>query len=151
MFDHSELVLLRGNNTSGDILGKTHIRYFTEYWLWEIRLIMNLKIDLDNQKFDYFLIDQGYQPMPAIIYQDNQSSIALIKKGSPGSMRSRHIGIRYFWLHEQCEREIVEIVYLSTKLMGAANILTKPVVGSQSIVERDELTNWDKMYAMGTR
>ena len=151
MFDHSELVLLRGNNTSGDILGKTHIRYFTEYWLWEIRLIMNLKIDLDNQKFDYFLIDQGYQPMPAIIYQDNQSSIALIKKGSPGSMRSRHIGIRYFWLHEQCEREIVEIVHLSTKLMGAANILTKPVVGSQSIVERDDLTNWDKMYAMGAR
>ena len=89
--------------------------------------------------------------MPAIIYQDNQSSIALIKKGSPGSMRSRHICILYFWLHEQCEREIVEIVYLSTKLMGAANILTKPVVGSQFIVERDDLTNWDKMYAMGAR
>ena len=109
--------------------------------------------DLANQsiKLRNFLIDQGYQPMPAIIYQDNQSSIALIKKGSPGSMRSRHIGIRYFWLHEQCEREIVEIVYLSTKLMGAANILTKPVVGSQFIVERDDLTNWDKMYAMGAR
>ena len=102
--------------------------------------------DLANQsiKLRNFLIAQGYQPMPAILYQDNQSAIALINKGSPGSMRSRHIGIRYFWLHEQCEREIVEIIYLSTKLMGAANILTKPVVGSQFIVERDDLTNWNK-------
>ena len=53
-----------------------------------------------------FIIAQGYETGPAVIYQDNLSCMALIKRGGPGSERSRHINIR-------------------------ANVLTKPVQGAQ--------------------
>jgi hypothetical protein len=48
-----------------------------------------------------WLIAQGYEMGPATIYQDNMSCMALIKRGSPASERSRHIDIRYFWLKEK--------------------------------------------------
>jgi hypothetical protein len=44
-----------------------------------------------------FLKSQGYDIGPAVLYQDNQSTIALIKKGYPTSGRSRHINIRFFF------------------------------------------------------
>ncbi len=93
-----------------------------------------------------FLIAQGYPERPAILYQDNMSAIALIKKGKSGSMRTRHICIRYYWLHEQCEIGTTMIVYKPTGDMGAANILTKAVVGGQFIVERQAITNWNTSY-----
>ena len=89
-----------------------------------------------------FLIAQGYEEKPAILYQDNMSAIALIKKGKSGSMRTRHIDIRYYWLTERCEEGIVVIVYMPTEQMGAANILTKAVLGGQFVVERQAITNW---------
>mmetsp|Transcript_9589 Transcript_9589/g.9388 ORF Transcript_9589/g.9388 Transcript_9589/m.9388 type:complete len:153 (+) Transcript_9589:452-910(+) len=48
-----------------------------------------------------FIIAQGYEVGPAIIYQDNMSCMALMKRGGPGSERSRHINIRHFWLSEK--------------------------------------------------
>ena len=89
-----------------------------------------------------FLIAQGYEEKPAILYQDNMSAIALIKKGKSGSMRTRHIDIRYYWLTEKCEEGIVVVVYMPTEQMGAANILTKAVLGGQFVVERQAITNW---------
>ena len=38
------------------------------------------------------------------------------------------------------------IVYKPTGDMGAANILTKAVVGGQFIVERQAITNWNTSY-----
>ena len=90
-----------------------------------------------------FLIAQGYEERPAILYQDNMSAIALIKKGKSGSMKTRHISIRYYWLNEQCDKNITSIVYKHTSEMGAANILTKSVVGGQFVKERQAVTNWD--------
>jgi hypothetical protein len=89
-----------------------------------------------------FLIAQGYEEKPAILYQDNMSAIALIKKGKSGSMRTRHIDIRYYWLTEKCEEGIVVVVYMPTEQTGAANILTKAVLGGQFVVERQAITNW---------
>jgi len=79
-----------------------------------------------------FLIAQGYEEKPAVLYQDNMSAIALIKKGKSGSMRTRHIDVKYYWLTERCEEGIVVIVYMPTEEMGAANILTKAVLGDSS-------------------
>lgn len=90
-----------------------------------------------------FLIAQGYEERPAILFQDNMFAIALIKKGKSGSMRTRPINIRYYWLNECCEKEVTFIVYKPTSAMGAANILTKTVVGGQFIVERQAVTNWE--------
>ena len=101
--------------------------------------------DASNQAIHLrsFLISQGYEERPAILYQDNMSAIALIKKGRSGSMKTRHISIRYYWLNEQCEMDITSIVYKHTSEMGAANILTKSVVGGQFLKERQAITNWD--------
>ena len=85
-----------------------------------------------------FVIAQGYDVGPVIIYQDNMSCMALIKRGGPCSDRSRHINIRHFWL---CEKVDVTIEHLGTERMFA-NVLTKPVQGAQFIRERGQLTNW---------
>jgi hypothetical protein len=88
-----------------------------------------------------FIIAQGYETGPAVIYQDNMSCMALIKRGGPGSERSRHINIRHFWLSEKVAQEEVIIQHLGTEDMFA-NILTKPVQGAQFDRERQGLTNW---------
>ncbi len=41
-----------------------------------------------------FSMAQEYDVAPAILYQDNLSCMALVKKGRPTSERSRHIAIR---------------------------------------------------------
>jgi hypothetical protein len=88
-----------------------------------------------------FVIGQGYDIGPAIVYQDNLSCMALMKRGGPGSERSRHINIRHFWLTERVDNGEVIIEHLGTEKMFA-NLLTKPVQGAQFAKERMGLTNW---------
>jgi hypothetical protein len=88
-----------------------------------------------------FVIEQGYEVGPAVIYQDNLSCMTLMKRGGPGSERSRHISIRHFWLCEQVENKVVVFEHLGTEEMFA-NVLTKPVQGTQFERERRGLTSW---------
>ena len=78
------------------------------------------------------IIAQGYNIGPAVVYQDNMSCMALIKRGGPGSERSGHIKVT--------EREVV-LEHMGTQDM-IANILTKPVQGAQFERERLGLINW---------
>ena len=87
------------------------------------------------------IIAQGYDLGPAVLYQDNMSCMALIKRGGPGSERSRHINIRHFWLSEKVKQKEVVLEHLGTEDMFA-NILTKPGQGAQFERERLGLTNW---------
>ena len=89
-----------------------------------------------------FVIGQGLPVMPAIIYQDNNSTMALIDRGGPCSKRSRHIDIRHFWITEQVTSGVVAIERCPTEVMWA-NILTKPVQGVQFVLECNGLTNWE--------
>ena len=89
----------------------------------------------------HFLAAQGYKMGPVVIYQDNMSCMALVKRGQPGSERSRHIGIRYFWVCERVSDGQVVVEHLGTEHMYA-NLLTKPVQGAQFVREREELINW---------
>jgi hypothetical protein len=89
------------------------------------------------------LIAQGHPQSPATIYQDNMSCMALVDKGKATSKRSRHIDIRYFWIHERAELGEVRLVHRPTEIMGPANVLTKPTQGAQFIEERFQLTNWN--------
>ena len=76
-----------------------------------------------------YLIRQGIPMGPAILYQDNKSSIFLADKGRSTSERTRHIKIRYFFIsHYVASREIV-IEYMPTNQM-IADILTKSLHGS---------------------
>ena len=76
-----------------------------------------------------YLICQGIPMGPAILYQDNKSTIFLADKGRSTSERTRHIKIRYFFIsHYVASREIV-IEYMPTNQM-IADILTKSLHGS---------------------
>jgi hypothetical protein len=88
-----------------------------------------------------FMIQQGYDMKPVTIYQDNMSCMALIQKGKPSSERTRHMSIRHFWLKDKIVDREVKIEHLGTSEMFA-NVLTKPLSGTQFVKERDMLTNW---------
>ena len=66
-----------------------------------------------------FVITQGYEVGPAVIYQDNLSCMALIKRSGPGSERSRHMNIRHFWICEKVAHREVIIEHLGTADMHA--------------------------------
>jgi hypothetical protein len=88
-----------------------------------------------------FLIKQGHKVKPIVLYQDNQSSMALIKRGKSNSERTRHMNIRQFWITERVNNGEVTIEYLPTEKMFA-NLLTKPLQGTQFCNEMKMLTNW---------
>jgi tRNA A22 N-methylase len=50
-----------------------------------------------------FLIAQGYEVRAAIIFQDNQSSMAIIERGYSNSERTRHINIRHCWIKDRTD------------------------------------------------
>jgi hypothetical protein len=89
-----------------------------------------------------FIQSQGYDIGPVVIYQDNKSCLALMKRGAPTSSGSRHINIRHFWLIEREEHGEVVFRHLGTE-HKRSNILTKPVQGSQFLRERADLIGWD--------
>ena len=64
----------------------------------------------------------------AIVHQDNQSTIAMVAAGKSTSQRTRHVNIRYFWVHDKIQKHELELVYLRTARM-VADLLTKPLSG----------------------
>jgi hypothetical protein len=88
-----------------------------------------------------FLHCQGEDTGVATIFQDNQSTIAMIDNGCSRSDRTRHINIRYFWTKEQVSEGRLAIVYISTDDM-IADILTKPLQGEKFLKLRQLLMNY---------
>jgi hypothetical protein len=89
-----------------------------------------------------FLLAQGYAVGPAVIFQDNQSTIALVAKGRSTSARTRHIAIRYFFVKDRVDSKEVEVVYKPTGEMRA-DIMTKPLQGDLFRRMRAELMGMD--------
>ena len=87
-----------------------------------------------------FLLEQDYQMGPAIIYQDNMSTIQLIKNGKSNSERTRYINIRYFFLTDRIKSGDVIVTYMKTEDM-IADILTKPIQGEPFRRLRNQLLN----------
>ena len=87
-----------------------------------------------------FLERQGHPQPPALIYQDNMSTIQLIENGRSNSERTRHIDVRFFFLHDRQRTGDVEIKYLPTERM-ITDILTKPLQGELFRQLRKELLN----------
>ena len=73
-----------------------------------------------------YLIFAGMDIGPAIIFQDNQSTIFLARKGRSTSERSRHIKIRYLFVSHYIVGKEIESQYLPTEDM-VADVLTKPL------------------------
>jgi hypothetical protein len=77
----------------------------------------------------------------AVIYQDNKSTINLAEKGRSTSERTRHVNIRYFFIHDRIKSGEVEIKHMPTGEM-LSDILTKPLQGTLFLKLRAELLNW---------
>lgn len=95
---------------------------------------------------NHFREAQGYPPRPAILYQDNQSTIALAEKGRSTSSRTRHIAIRYFFIKDNIDRREVEVVYKPTEEM-LADFFTKPLQGEQFTTLRNFIMNIEQKRA----
>ena len=85
-----------------------------------------------------FLESQGYKVPPAKVFQDNLSTIAMVRSGKPTSDRTRHVSIRYFFVHDREVNGEVQLEYKPTKEM-IADILTKPLQGELFTRLRDQL------------
>ena len=88
-----------------------------------------------------FLMDLGYEVGPAIIYQDNTSTISLIENGRSNSHRTKHIASKYFFLKDRIASGEIIIEYCPTELM-IADILTKVLQGQLFLNLRELLLNW---------
>jgi hypothetical protein len=75
-----------------------------------------------------FLRSQGYDVSPAIVFQDNKSTISLAEKGKSTSARTRHIHLRYFLIKDRIAQGDIVVKYIPTGEM-TADILTKPLQG----------------------
>eukprot|EP00975_Prorocentrum_lima_P005592 1214074-Prorocentrum_lima.AAC.1 len=77
----------------------------------------------------HFLHEQGFgKGGPAVLYQDNKSTIVLAERGRSNAGRTRHVAIRYFFVKDKIDNNEVKIKYLPTDKM-IADFYTKPLQG----------------------
>ena len=77
-----------------------------------------------------FLTSQGLQ-VKNVMYQDNKSTILLQTNGrSSAGKRSRHLDIRYYFLHDLKEKGLVTIEYCPTDDMWG-DYMSKPLHGAK--------------------
>jgi len=82
----------------------------------------------------------GSECMPAVIKEDNMSTITLLRTDKAQSQRTKHINIRYFYLKDRQDHGEVVIEHMPTGEM-IADVLTKPLQGSQFMYLRSKLLN----------
>ena len=87
-----------------------------------------------------FLISQGYDMGPAVIYQDNMSTITMIENGSGSNERTRYINIKFFFAHDRAKKGEITIKHMPTDDM-LADFLTKPLQGEKFRMMRSKLLN----------
>jgi hypothetical protein len=78
----------------------------------------------------------GYNMEPATVFQDNMSTMAMIKNGNPTSSRTRHIHIRFFFVKDRVDQAEIRIEHCPTEDMWA-DLMTKPLQGALFIKMRD--------------
>jgi uncharacterized OsmC-like protein len=74
----------------------------------------------------------GQELEPTVIHCDNQSCIKLSKNPS------KHIEIRYHFIRDMVQKEVVKLQHISTDKQ-IAYILTKPLVKGKFVYFRDKL------------
>ena len=79
--------------------------------------------------------------VPATLMQDSTSTTRLIESGKPLSERTRHINIRFFYVHQYVSDGILKIVYCPTKSMRADGF-TKPLQGKSFLEFRDYILGY---------
>jgi hypothetical protein len=85
---------------------------------------------------------------PAVIAQDNKSTIALAEKGRSTSGRTRHVSIRYFFVKDRIDSREIEIKYVPSESM-IADFFTKPLQGALFVRLRDAILKCDMRSIAG--
>ncbi|KAA8498721.1 Copia protein [Porphyridium purpureum] len=85
-----------------------------------------------------FLKSQGYKVKESVILQDNLSTIAMLQRGRSNSARTRHVNIRYYFVHDYLRRGELRIEHCPSQDL-VADILTKPIQGDRFVRLRDKL------------
>jgi hypothetical protein len=75
-----------------------------------------------------FLECQGYTVGPVEVHQDNKSTIILANKGRSTNTRTKHIAIRYFFIKDLIDRDVINVIHTGTEEM-IADHFTKPLQG----------------------
>jgi len=78
-----------------------------------------------------FLRHLGFE-VKLFVHQDNEAAQHLIARGNSGSDLTRHIDIRYFWIHDYMGRDEFNLVNTRTNDM-IADGLSKPLQGEQFV------------------
>ena len=83
-----------------------------------------------------FVRAQGLELGPVILYQDNKSTMSVIRKGNFTGRNTKHVNVRYFFIKDRVEQGEMEVRYLPTGSM-IADGLTKPLQGALFRKHRD--------------
>ena len=76
-----------------------------------------------------FMSAQGYKIKDNVLYQDNQSTILMLKNGRNSCTgNSRHINIRYFFVKDRIDKKELRVEYCPSLIM-LADYFTKPLQG----------------------
>ena len=75
-----------------------------------------------------FIKEQMDRKVSVNFYEDNKSTIAMMKNGKPKAENTRHINIRYFLIHDYMERGEIDLQYVPTNEQHG-DYFTKPLQG----------------------
>ena len=77
----------------------------------------------------YFMEAQGHNVKQNIMFQDNQSNMKFMINGKKlSTKRSKHISVKYFFMHDVIKHGDMSVEYCPTGDMWAY-VLTKPLEG----------------------
>ena len=112
----SKQKIVARNSTESELIG------LTDGVTWGLFIRSFVEWIRNNQSKKPVMIEK------MIVYQDNSASEILQKTGQRNNIRTRHLGVRYFWAREQIQLGLIDIIHVATKLM-LADIGTKPLHG----------------------
>ena len=99
------------SSTEAELVG---VSEYLPYHIWLINF------------FEY----QGYKVKKKLLFQDNESTIRMEGNGRNSCTgNSRHLDIRFFFIHDRVKTRKVDVVYYPTDKM-VANFFTKQLQGS---------------------
>lgn len=133
---HSGAVLTIGRNTviyTESLKQKLNAKSSTEAELIAISDVLPQIIANRN-----FLEEQLRQTITLNLFQDNKSTMALIKNGRPLAKSTRHINIRFFFISDYSNRNEITIHHLTSEKM-IADFYTKPLQGELFRKHRDAI------------
>ena len=91
---------------------------------------------------------QGYGIKNNVVYQDNQSTMRMVKNGRNSCTgNSRHIHIRYFFVKDRVDKGEIKVEYCPTLLM-LADYFTKPLQGIRFRELRNVIMGYKSIFEL---